>query len=272
MKFNLIRVACTVFLAVFGLTGCLFDTAPTDAEPGAMDLDPTAEGAPVDTLSGALPADEGGEVDEMEAPAEAPPLPDVARPDAPASAPPDSNATCGQIEACLEACGTEDEACRTACVDAGDAAARAAHDALQACIQRHACEDAECVEAACGTVLDVCRQRVTQGSTSTPPAAGTATCPEIFACFETCADRDDACLRDCYAEGSEAAQHGVDVVGACIDEHQCVDVDCFEAHCGAAVEVCAQGSVPAEGAGAVDAPAPPGSAHCTEIIGCLRRC
>ena len=272
MKFNLIRVLSAVLVAVFGLAGCLADTSPTDAEPGAMGLDPAAEGAPVDTLSGAIPADEEHQADEMEAPAGAPPLPDVVGPDAPSAGSSDVNASCGQIEACLQACETEDEGCRSACVDAGDAAARAAHDALRDCIQRHACEDAQCVEEACGTVLDVCHQRVTQGSTSTPAAEGTATCPEIFACFDRCPDGDDACLRDCYAEGSEEARRGVDGVGACIDENQCADVACFEAHCGAAVRVCEQGSAPAEEAAAVDAPSPPGAAHCTEIIGCLRRC
>jgi len=263
MKSALYQSLSLMLVTLLGLSGCLTNTAANDSKSEFGETDPSAADGPVDTLSGSIPADGPGLADTAASP---PPLPDVFGPDSVPPASSATNTTCGEIDACVELCGGADIACQTACIDAGEAVARAAYEALQACIEAHQCGDADCVESACGPALDVCHERVGQTATSAEVVTADDTCPEIFICFEGCAG-DEGCLEDCYAAGSEIGRRGVDGIGACAQTHECADAACVAHHCADAIEFCEDGRVTASPAPAVE-----GEAGCMEIIDCLRSC
>jgi len=226
--------------ALFALSACDVDTEPESAnDAGAVPNPPTTPGGNGDPDSGAVPnppTTPGGNGDRDAGPGPNPPPPGGNTP------PVGGNLSCAEIYACFQDCASpDDEACLSACVNAGSAEGRQTLSAIYTCLEANNGEESQCqaeIEACLGAA---------------PPAAtGDLTCAEINACFGECAENDQACLQTCYGNGTSEAQQTLDTVYACLDAN-----NNDQAQCQAEIEAC------------IGAPPPPGTDTCSVVFDCV---
>lgn len=156
--------------------------------------------------------------------------------------------SCGEVYDCLVEC--PDYTCMDNCESQASETALQSLDDLLDCIEYYECQTTSCLEDYCanevthcfgGSVDQNCGNGVCDDGeydTCLDDCTGSLTCGEIYECYETCAD--DACLDECFYQGTYMAQQLADDLEDCLYSSGCGydDYDCMDFMCGFEIQVC----------------------------------
>ena len=177
------------------------------------------------------------------------------------------------------------------CVDFGQGAICAQScDAADAssCPEGFSCNSSYCQasEQGGGTEVPVGGTETPVGGTEMPmggtmtggtmPATGLS-CSEVFDCFETCGDANEACANECINQATPEAQGQLGALANCFNNANCAEGDneCLAMACGGELNACLAGGGGGGGGGTPGIPAPePGSLSCGAALICVgaRQC
>ena len=237
-----VRSSLLCLSALFALSACDVDTGAESAEDGGANT-PREPGDNGDPDGGSVPntPPSGGNTppvgDNDAGPGPNPP------PSGGNTPPVGGDLSCAEIYACFQECASpNDEACISACVEAGSAEGQETLSALYTCLEANDND-----ESRCQAEIEAC-----VGAAPPPPPPGDLTCAEINACFGECAENDQDCLRTCVENGTPEAQQTLQTVYACLDAN-----NNDQTQCQAEIEAC------------VGAPPPPGADTCSVVLDCV---
>ena len=125
--------------------------------------------------------------------------------------------SCVEINDCLSGCNPNDQACMQECMNQGTVDAQNQYNAIIQCLIDNGAQQCPSGDAQCQNdiILEHC---MTEYETCFP--AGTLSCSEVFDCMGACGAADQACLQDCFSQGSTEAQGQYGAIAECVIE-QC---------------------------------------------------
>lgn len=77
-----------------------------------------------------------------------------------------------------------------------------------------------------------------QRSQDAQTASGELNCLGVFDCFNACAPEDQTCVDACAQRGTPEARQQLDALALCMQDNECNDNACVEAHCGDELNAC----------------------------------
>ena len=102
----------------------------------------------------------------------------------------------------------------------------------------------------------------------TPGSSGGLSCNEILACFETCAEGDQACANTCATQGSPAGVSALNALAECDQTWSCNgNGTCLGSYCSAELQACGISAPPP--AGGTEPGGSPGGGVAQRELGCI---
>ncbi|MGB0646245.1 MAG: hypothetical protein ACPGQS_03660 [Bradymonadia bacterium] len=111
-----------------------------------------------------------------------------------------------------------------------------------------------------------------QHSQDAQTTTGQLNCLGVFDCFNTCAPEDQACVDACAERGTPQARQQLDALALCMQDNQCNDNACVEAHCSVQLDACGFNQSQNTDANASSQPSGSQSLDCQGIYTCFNEC